>query len=153
MKTYSAMHISDLDTATRRRLLPDLQDVRAPKKSRKDEAELEFAFQCRAHRLPMFRREHKFAAESHGRGWMLDFAWLDWKVGLEVEGLVVTRVRGELAVSGRHVHPVGFREDCVKYATAALLGWSVLRFEQTQISNGTAIDYTVQLLRACGWRP
>lgn len=148
------MHISDLNPETRRKFHLDVEhgvEQRAPKKSRKDEAELEFAFQCRAHRLPMFKREYKFAAESHGRGWMLDFAWVDYQVALEVEGLVVRRVNGELVTSGRHVTPVGFRGDCLKYATAAVLGWSVLRFEQTQVTNGLAIDMTLQLLRAKGW--
>jgi hypothetical protein len=146
------VHISDLDAETRRKYFPDL-DARPPKRSKKDEAELEFAFQCRGHKLPMFKREHKFAAESHGRGWMLDFAWIDWKIGLEVEGLVVKRVNGELISSGRHVTPGGFRADCEKYATAAVLGWSILRFEQTQITSGLAIDMTLQLLRAKGWKP
>lgn len=146
------MHISDLNPETRRKYFPD-EHTRAPTKSKKEEAELAFAFQCRAHRLPLFKREYKFAAISHGRGWMLDFAWVDYRVGLEVEGLVVRRVNGELITSGRHVTPVGFKADCEKYATAAVLGWSVLRFEQTQVTSGLAIDFTLQLLKSKGWRP
>lgn len=148
------MHISDLDPETRRKFFPDIESVemRAPKRNAKDDAEKTFAFQCRAHRLPMFKRQYKFAAESHGRGWMLDFAWPELKIGLEVEGLVVRRVNGELLTGGRHVTPGGFRQDCEKYATAAVLGWSVLRFEQTQITSGLAIDFAIQMLRAKGWK-
>jgi hypothetical protein len=169
------MHISDLDAETRRKYFPDMGaiEARAPKRNPKDDAEKTFAFQCRAQKLPMFKREYKFAAESHGRGWRFDFAFLsyaiaepsktepmlaDWRnvplfVAVEIEGLVVKRVNGELVTSGRHVHPSGFREDNVKYTTAAILGWSVLRFEQTQVQNGLAIDMTLQLLRAKGWKP
>lgn len=149
------MHLSDLDPETRRKFFPNLDelDAASPKKSRKEEAELAFAFHCRAHKLPMFKRNYKFAEESHGRGWMLDFAWLEWKCALEVEGLVVRRVNGELITSGRHVTPVGFRNDCEKYATAAVIGWTVLRFEQTQITSGLAIDMAMQLLKSKGWKP
>lgn len=136
------MRVSDLDAETQRRLFGEVQK---PAPSKKKSTESIFAFQCRAHRLPMFKRDYKFAVDL-GRGWMFDFAWPECRVALEVEGLVVTRVNGELRVGGRHVTPVGFKGDCIKYGTAAVLGWAVLRFEQSQVADGTAIDMTKKLL-------
>lgn len=143
------MRASELSADLQRKIFGEV--VASPKRDEKGDAEKTFAFQCRAHRLPMFKREHKFAAETLGRGWRFDFAWLEFKVALEVEGLAVKRVNGELVTTGRHVHPQGFRNDCEKYAAAAVMGWHVLRFEQTQVNSGIAIDFTVQLLRSKGW--
>lgn len=142
------MRASELSTDLQRKIFGDVIDK--PKRDPKGDAEITFAFQCRAHRLPMFKREYKFAADI-GRGWRFDFAFVEYKAAIEVEGLVVKRVNGELVVTGRHVHPAGFRNDAEKYATAAVLGWHVLRFEQSQIGSGVAIDFTVQLLRSKGW--
>jgi very-short-patch-repair endonuclease len=140
---------SELSADLQRKIFGEVIDT--PKRDVKGDAEKAFAFQCRAYRLPMFKREYKFAAEALGRGWRFDFCWPAYKAALEVEGLCVKRVNGELVTTGRHVHPAGFRADAEKYATAAVMGWHVLRFEQTQISSGVAIDFTVQLLRSKGW--
>lgn len=110
-----------------------------------------FEFQLRAHRLPVFVRQYPFA-KSIGRRWLFDFANEQFHLAIEVEGLVVMRVNGELIVKGRHASITGFREDCVKYASAAMLGWTVLRFEQGQVKDGTAIDMTQRVLYARGWR-
>lgn len=110
-----------------------------------------FAKQCRDRGLPEHSREWMFA-KSIGRRWLFDFAFLEpWKLAVEIEGLVVMRVHGELVVKGRHASITGFREDCVKYASAALLGWTVLRFEQSQVKAGDAIEYTMRVLAARGW--
>jgi hypothetical protein len=123
--------------------------VRATAKPGSDIEEL-FAFQCRAHSLPPYKVQYKFAAPI-GRGWMFDFCWPNFQVAVECEGLVVKRVNGDLIVTGRHVHPAGFRGDSIKYGTAAILGWGVLRFERTHVKDGTAIDMTMQLLKSRGW--
>ena len=95
--------------------------------------------------MPEFERNHRFAT-SIGREWRFDFAWLDAQIAVEVEGLVVRRIGGQIVTTGRHANPEGFREDCRKYATAALLGWTVLRFEQTMVTNGEAIAFTQRVL-------
>jgi len=120
------------------------------KSEREDPAEL-FDFHARAHKLTPFVREHKFAKEAFGRQWRFDFAWPNLKVAVEIEGLVVRKIGGETVVQGRHANIAGFREDCEKYNAAALLGWTVLRFEQSQVKSGRAIDMTIRVLTNRGW--
>ena len=112
----------------------DLPKRRKPS-ARSESAEL-LAFQIRAHRLEVPQREFVFHPS---RKWRFDFAWHRARVAVEVEGLVVTRVNGKLQVSGRHASIAGMREDMEKYNEAALLGWRVLRFEQSTIKSGEAI--------------
>jgi very-short-patch-repair endonuclease len=104
-----------------------------------------FADQVAARGLPEPERELAFAAEL-GRRWRFDFAWPAHKVALEIEGLVVMRVNGELQVKGRHASITGFKEDCEKYAWAAVLGWRVLRFEQSQVKSKFAVEMLVRVL-------
>lgn len=61
-------------------------------------------------------KEHQFHPN---RKWRFDYAFLDNKIALEVEGGVYT--------SGRHIRPVGFLNDMEKYNAAAMMGWRVLR--------------------------
>ena len=61
-------------------------------------------------------REYVFARP---RRWRFDFAWVEEKVALEVDG-------GTFAF-GRHVTGVGYRKDAEKYNEAVALGWKVLR--------------------------
>lgn len=60
--------------------------------------------------------EHRFHPT---RRWRFDFAWPACKVAVELEG------------RGRHQTVAGVRADCEKYNTAALMGWTVLRFPAT----------------------
>lgn len=121
--------------------------------SRGRTAEDEFAFQVRARQLPEAAREWRFA-KSIGRQWRFDFAFLSpYMIAVEVEGLVVRKINGQVMTMGRHASITGLREDMRKYNTAALLGWTVLRFEQKMISSGEAIETTMRLLAARGWRP
>ena len=110
-----------------------------------------FAFHCKCRGAPPFVREHPFAAglvfrNGKERRWRFDFAWPLHLVAVEIEGLNVRRVNGRLQVGGRHVSIDGFREDCEKYAEALLLGWRVLRFEQSMVQSGFAIEYTLRAL-------
>lgn len=66
--------------------------------------------------LPPFVTEHHFHTE---RKWRFDFAWLEEKVALEVEG--------GCFVFGGHSRGAGMRKDMEKYNSATLLGWRVLR--------------------------
>lgn len=75
--------------------------------------------------------EWKFALVV-GREWRMDFAWVDQKVALEVEGL-----------NGRHQFTAGFIEDMEKYNTATLLGWRVLRVTTNKLTT----QHTVEMLR------
>lgn len=122
-------------------------------KSEKETPEDVFAFHLQAHGLPHFDRGVMFAKQALGRRWLFDFACAQYMVAVEVEGLVVMRVNGELVVKGRHASISGFKEDCIKYASAAQLGWTVLRFEQSQVKSKEAIEYTMRVLHAKGWQP
>jgi len=84
-------------------------------------SQLEQAFLTRlrqiAPHLPTPEREYKFAPP---RRWRFDMCWPAQRVAVELEGGVWS--------GGRHTRPAGFEADVVKYNTAALKGWIVLRF-------------------------
>ena len=96
-----------------------------------------FAFQVQAAGLPEPEREYRFHPV---RRWSMDFAWPQQMVAVEVEGAVYTR--------GRHTRGRGFTADCEKYAEAALLGWTVLRFTRQQIESGYALECAEKALAA-----
>lgn len=82
----------------------------------------------RTSRLPLPEREYRFHPV---RKWRVDFAWTDRKLAVECEG-------GSWII-GRHQRPLGFEEDCIKYNTAAVMGWRVLRFTKAMIDDGRAL--------------
>ena len=115
------------------------------------------AFQMKSLGLPTPEREYRFAL-SMKREWRFYFAFVPYSVAVECEGLVVRKVGarffsepGHTVVSGRHASITGMREDIVKYNSAILLGWSVLRFEQTQVNSGEAVTVVERVLVAKGW--
>ncbi|MFV0576029.1 MAG: hypothetical protein ACK5NC_11545 [Vibrio sp.] len=66
------------------------------------------------------------------RRWKFDFAYPDRMLAIEVEGGTYSR--------GRHTRPKGYEADCEKYNTAALQGWTVLRFTGDMIKKLDAIN-------------
>lgn len=146
-----AQQLSIGDLVTNEALRPGV--TKQAKRAAKESPEDRFAFQCRAYKLPEFQRQCMFAKQAMGRRWTFDFCTAQYMLAVEVEGLVVRRVGKELVVGGRHASIAGFKEDCIKYASAAVLGWTVLRFEQSQIKSGEAIDFTMRTLAARGWKP
>lgn len=138
---------------TRHLFAPDVLTAPTEPKRRgtkRKSAALDFAFQCEQNELPPRATEHRFA-KSIGRQWRFDFAFPDYMLAVEIEGLVVRRIAGEMVCTGRHASVQGFREDCLKYASAAVLGWNVIRFEQSQVRARVAIEYTMRVLVARGW--
>ena len=114
-----------------------------------------FASQCRAYRLPEFQRQFRFG-KAIGRQWRFDFAWPQpqFRVAVEIDGVVVRRIHGELVVSGRHATIGGIRADNEKINTAqGILGWTVLRFLQSDVKPRHAIEFTMQVMAARGWNP
>lgn len=53
------------------------------------------------------------------RRWLADYAHVESRVMIELEGGVYGR--------GRHVRPKGFIDDCAKYNAATMMDWAVLR--------------------------
>ena len=93
------------------------------------ELEATLLFQFRAYGLPAPEREYRFRPE---RRWRFDFAFLDNKVAVEVEGGVWA--------NGRHTRGSGFENDCRKYAEAAIQGWRVIRVTGGMVESGEAIQ-------------
>ncbi len=73
---------------------------------------------CEAHGLPAPQPEYNFSA---ARGWRFDYAFVDQKIAVEIEGGVWRRG------GGAHSHPLGILRDIEKYNAAAVLGWRILR--------------------------
>jgi very-short-patch-repair endonuclease len=58
------------------------------------------------------------------RKWRFDFALVNEKIAIEIEGGAYT--------NGRHTRGKGFIADMEKYNTATILGWKVLRYTPDQ---------------------
>jgi len=76
------------------------------------------------------------------RKWAFDFAWPAQKLYCEVEGGIF--IRG----GGRHNRAVGFEQDALKYAEAAILGWRGLRVTTGQVKSGVALNLLERALGA-----
>lgn len=112
------------------------QLAKEQKRAKREALELSMLQQIRAVRLEGgMVRQHRFNGD---RKWAFDFAWPGRKWALEVEGGTWS--------GGRHTTGVGFRDDCEKYAAAALAGWRVLRATSDQVSNGTALKWLEEAL-------
>ena len=72
---------------------------------------------------PELEQEYRFHPP---RRWRADFAWVDAKILIEIEGGIWNR--------GRHLTPKGFAADAEKYLTATLNGWSVIRLVDNQLT-------------------
>ena len=67
-----------------------------------------------------------------GRRWRIDFAIVDLKIGIEIEGGVWA--------NGRHTRGKGFIEDMQKYNAAVTLGWAILRFTPQDLNKITTFE-------------
>ena len=68
-----------------------------------------------AHDLPVPKVEHKFHMS---RKWRFDFAWLQQKLALEIQGGLWT--------GGRHVRGAALLAEHEKLNNACILGWRVM---------------------------
>lgn len=85
---------------------------------------------CLTYGLPAPVPEYRFHPV---RRWRFDWAWVDAKVALEVEG--------GLFIGGRHNRPIGMQADFEKYNRAACMGWRVLKCTpRTLCTSGTVED-------------
>ena len=94
--------------------------------SAKSRIEESFAFWLTIENLPDHAREYQFHPT---RKWRFDFAWVDQKVAVEIEGITY----GD---GGRHQQAKGFIGDCEKYEAALLLGWKVYRVPGQWVTQG-----------------
>jgi len=94
------------------------------------ELELVLAQQISLLELPAPVREYKAIP---GRDFRLDFAWVDRRIGLEVQGMV-HRIKGR------------FKNDIEKRALHLLHGWRVLEVSGAEVRSGRAAAWLVTLL-------
>jgi very-short-patch-repair endonuclease len=76
-------------------------------------------------RLPIPEAEFRFHPT---RKFRFDFAWPEFRLGLEIDGGIWT--------GGRHVRPKGFLRDQEKTNLAAVEGWAVLRVTPQDFQTG-----------------
>ena len=85
--------------------------------------------------LPAPVREHRFHPV---RRWRFDYAWIEHKVALEVEGGVWT--------GGRHTRGTGFVADIEKYNAAVVAGWRVVRVVPGKLCASATVGMLESLL-------
>jgi hypothetical protein len=85
--------------------------------------------------------EYRFAQPT--RQWRFDYAWIEQRIAFEVEGGTWMTAK-----KSRHTTGAGYEEDCVKYSTAAAMGWCVIRATTTMIQDGRALDLLEQAFAA-----
>jgi very-short-patch-repair endonuclease len=113
------------------RVMPRYQVAKIPQPL--SEGEEELALHLR-HQGIEYEREYRFSE----RRWRADFALLEHRILIEVEGGTHS--------AGRHVRGKGYEADCEKYNAAVLAGWRVLRFTTQMVRQGTAIAIIMALL-------
>lgn len=101
----------------------------------KAEDTLEFHLKCNK---VTFEREYIFHPK---RKWRFDFAILDKKLAIEVEGITCwgKNKNGTMKL-GRHQSAKGIEGDLEKYDEAMRLGWNVYRCSQSMVNSGRAIE-------------
>ena len=83
-----------------------------------------------------FEEEYRFCE----RRWRFDFAFVEEKIALEIEGGIW---KGSV---GGHTSGTGYTKDCEKYNTATGMGWRVLRVVSSQIKSGEMVNWVRDLL-------
>ncbi len=139
--------------------LSELADIpEPPKRSDKLTGEEIFAGQCRAFGLPNTQSQYKFETELRSaksnrlRQWKFDFAWPQYWLAVEIDGIIMRQVRGEWIIGGRHATAQGMRDDNEKINRAIELGWSVLRYLEDEVKPGRAINQVMKILAQRGWK-
>ena len=99
--------------------------------------EAELALQIRALGLPEPIREYQAIK---GRKFRFDFAWLEQRLLVEVNGGTYTK--------GAHSTGQGIARDYEKANLAVLQGWRVLTFDGKSVKSGEAVEVIRQALEA-----
>jgi very-short-patch-repair endonuclease len=94
--------------------------------------------------LPVPVAEYVFCK---GRKFRFDYAWIEQKVALEVDGgtFKITKYKDKNGIirthrGGRHNTGKGFLNDCEKFNTAASMGWRILRTTPKELTSGKTIE-------------
>lgn len=122
----------------------------------KSQLEETLAIQIYASGLPEPEREYRFSREVVGnapgvrerlrvaglRDWRWDFAWLDQRVAVEVQGGAWQRGKKQ----SRHTRGGGYEGDCQKLCAGVVLGWRVAWVTGGMVKSGEAIRVIERLL-------
>ena len=103
----------------------------------KSALEAELALQIKALGLPEPVREYRAIA---GRKFRFDFAWLEQRLLVEVNGGTYTQ--------GAHSTGQGIARDYEKANLAVLHGWRVLTFDGKAVKSGEAVETIRKALEA-----
>jgi len=103
--------------------------------------EATFDLGLKAWKLPQPQIEFRFHPS---RKWRFDRAWPELRLAVEIDGGTLN--------NGRHTRPAGYAEDCDKLNTAALMGWTVLRFTGEHVRQGQAFAVVAEALRVASRR-
>ena len=95
-----------------------------------------------ADNLPEWERDYLFDKPRSKRE--LDFAFVSYKVGVEVQGGIWAR--------GAHTRGIGYMRDCSKLNDAQLQGWLLLWVTRKHIETGKALVWLRRALTERGWR-
>lgn len=116
------------------------------KKRRSADYEEDFAYQCRAMRLPEPIRQFPFAREMDRR-FTADFAWPKYRLLVEIQG-GIWRPGG-----GAHSHPIDIERDVERQQYVAVLRYTMLPLLPKQVKSGFGIELTQRVLERLGWEP
>jgi very-short-patch-repair endonuclease len=109
-------------------------------KAKREHLELTFKSQLRAVGISDgWVCNYKFM---EGRKFAIDFAWLDKKLAIEIEG--------GTWINGGHNRGVIFESNCEKYNELAKRGWTLFRFTTGMVTTGQAILFVEDFLKMKG---
>lgn len=97
-------------------------------------AHLDLIVQCKMNGLPRPVAEYRFHPE---RKWRSDYAFVDYKLAIEIEGGVFQVKHG--LREGWHQSISIMLKNMTKYNDYSILGWSLLRFTPGMVNSGEAI--------------
>ncbi len=97
----------------------------------------EFLTQLKLARLPEPVVELKFHPV---RKWRFDFAFADKKLAIEYQGGVYYKGMG-------HQTTAGMERDCLKFSSAAALGWRVMPINAGMVRRGEALQLVIEALK------
>lgn len=93
---------------------------------------------CKDNGLPTPVAEYRFHPT---RKWRLDWAWVEQRVAVEVDGGIWVR--------GAHGRGIGIQRDQEKGREAAALGWRIIRCQPKELTTASIVDVITRALR---WR-
>ncbi|EPJ7394020.1 DUF559 domain-containing protein [Acinetobacter baumannii] len=130
--------MSSVSIAEYRKLFPIKKNKkrRSAKQTREPSVgEVLLATHLRAFKIG-FEQEYKFHPK---RKWRADFLITGTKILIEVEGGIWS--------GGRHTRGKGYIGDMEKYNSAAMMGFTVLRFSTEQVKSGMALKQIELLIK------